>query len=599
MVLSSISYGAWNTTKPADSDKWNVAAGYIRANWVAIQTALGSDFEDGILDVNEVNIDDANINTLDVNYINCKIRPWVDVMAYGADGNGTTDDKTAIQAAIDAVPSSGGIVFFPPGTYKITGTLIGDSNITFLGCGVSSKITTSSPAMTNLISFTSKSDVRVEGLWISGSSILTDYERLIYFTGCTDVTVTDCVFTNSIIGIQFAACTRAKVLNSKFYNILRQDDYSRGYGVITNGANVDIQVINNHFNDVERHCVYFGAGGTNLIASLNTVASVTGTAFQVYSENGDPTMRNIQITNNVINGITAFGHGGDVNDAIAFTGNVDGFVISGNQIYNNTAGGGILVQNDSTYTNLLKGGIISNNIINECTGDPGIQVLNGSKIQIINNQMKNVADSDYGGIHVAVSGTDVGSICNEILIENNIIENYKYGIVMVGRDANDYALKNLVIGENKLTSIATGKYSMTTDVNYVEYTTKLETFNPLFILDNLAASATDVNLTPHAGAYNGYIMPYKGYVYSIIGKVNGAITAEEVTLNMKINGTKSTLATVDIVAGDLYEKKVIYLNAVAVAEGDWIQIGYTTNASFTPDGSLDIVAGLEIVRDIN
>ena len=44
------------------------------------------------------------------------------VRTYGATGNGTTDDTTAVQAAITAAAAApGGTVFFPPGTYLVTG----------------------------------------------------------------------------------------------------------------------------------------------------------------------------------------------------------------------------------------------------------------------------------------------------------------------------------------------------------------------------------------------------------------------------------------------------------------------------------------------
>lgn len=58
-------------------------------------------------------------------------RPWADVMAYGAQGDGSTDDTTAIQNAINALPVTGGYVFFPPTTsfYRITATLtVGDGS---------------------------------------------------------------------------------------------------------------------------------------------------------------------------------------------------------------------------------------------------------------------------------------------------------------------------------------------------------------------------------------------------------------------------------------------------------------------------------------
>jgi hypothetical protein len=52
-----------------------------------------------------------------------KGHPWHDVKAYGAKGDGTTDDTTAIQAAINACGTIGGTVFIPAGYYKLTATL--------------------------------------------------------------------------------------------------------------------------------------------------------------------------------------------------------------------------------------------------------------------------------------------------------------------------------------------------------------------------------------------------------------------------------------------------------------------------------------------
>lgn len=46
--------------------------------------------------------------------------PFVDVRNFGAEGDGTTDDTAAIQAAIDSLASTGGVVFLPPGTYQVT-----------------------------------------------------------------------------------------------------------------------------------------------------------------------------------------------------------------------------------------------------------------------------------------------------------------------------------------------------------------------------------------------------------------------------------------------------------------------------------------------
>lgn len=54
-----------------------------------------------------------------------KLRQMINVKDYGAKGDGTTDDTAAIQAAIDEMQGTGkgGIVYMPPGRYKITSNL--------------------------------------------------------------------------------------------------------------------------------------------------------------------------------------------------------------------------------------------------------------------------------------------------------------------------------------------------------------------------------------------------------------------------------------------------------------------------------------------
>ena len=66
----------------------------------------------------------------------------INVRQYGAVGDGRTDDTAAIQAAIDAVPASGGTVLFPAGTYivapkKTVGIAI-KSNLRLAGAGKAS-----------------------------------------------------------------------------------------------------------------------------------------------------------------------------------------------------------------------------------------------------------------------------------------------------------------------------------------------------------------------------------------------------------------------------------------------------------------------------
>lgn len=67
--------------------------------------------------------------------------PTINAKAYGATGDGTTDDTSALQAAIDAVPSTGGTVLLPAGNYLISSALTIDKDGTVLtGVGSASVI---------------------------------------------------------------------------------------------------------------------------------------------------------------------------------------------------------------------------------------------------------------------------------------------------------------------------------------------------------------------------------------------------------------------------------------------------------------------------
>lgn len=72
---------------------------------------------------------------LGLDAIYAKLRVF-DVKTYGALGDGTTDDRAAIQSALDAAKAAGGgTVFVPAGTYLIKRPLILGSKVTLQGAG--------------------------------------------------------------------------------------------------------------------------------------------------------------------------------------------------------------------------------------------------------------------------------------------------------------------------------------------------------------------------------------------------------------------------------------------------------------------------------
>ena len=60
---------------------------------------------------------------------------WLNVAQYGADPTSSADSTTAIQNAISALPSTGGVVYLPAGRYKVSSTLTTALPVTIAGDG--------------------------------------------------------------------------------------------------------------------------------------------------------------------------------------------------------------------------------------------------------------------------------------------------------------------------------------------------------------------------------------------------------------------------------------------------------------------------------
>lgn len=82
-----------------------------------------------------------HVDTIDASHVNNlqKHVSWECPEYYGAAGDGVTDDTAAIQAAIDSVATSGGHIMLAPKTYRITGPLELEGEITISGAGRGSK----------------------------------------------------------------------------------------------------------------------------------------------------------------------------------------------------------------------------------------------------------------------------------------------------------------------------------------------------------------------------------------------------------------------------------------------------------------------------
>lgn len=138
-------------TTPADTDLFplnDTPGGNLLKNfsWANLKAAVLAWFSPAVATLTNKDLS-SSTNTLPP--IKDKGGQVFNVMAYGAKGDGVTDDSTAIQSAIAAAQlyngaygAYGAIVFFPAGTYQLTaaGLTVGGSGVTLQGAGQLSTI---------------------------------------------------------------------------------------------------------------------------------------------------------------------------------------------------------------------------------------------------------------------------------------------------------------------------------------------------------------------------------------------------------------------------------------------------------------------------
>lgn len=100
-------------------------------------------------------------------------KPWYDVKAYGAIGDGITDDTAAIQAAINAAVT-GGIIYFPLGNYAIKtagGITVSTNGVRLIGASGQNGLQLSTAGVDTKLLTINADGVSVENMNFSGAGI--------------------------------------------------------------------------------------------------------------------------------------------------------------------------------------------------------------------------------------------------------------------------------------------------------------------------------------------------------------------------------------------------------------------------------------------
>jgi len=211
---------------------------------------------------------------------------WIDgvtnVKSFGAIGDGTADDKVAIQAALD----TGGSIYFPPGDYRVSGTLkITKDGTKIWGAGAGNRNGATQPAICT----------RIRGMTgLTGSLLLV--QRVADDRPLADIQISDMAFDGNVIagpvdGIIFRA-SQSIITNCAIWAFSGVGLRVRGYAVpywdtydtrfhnlligqcTTAGVFLDNNSSDLHFS----HCVFLN-NFDNFVVSGGASHQITGCHF--------------------------------------------------------------------------------------------------------------------------------------------------------------------------------------------------------------------------------------------------------------------------------------------------------------------------------
>lgn len=139
------------------------------------------------------------VDTYAVTAIDIAKEPRVDVRAFGAKGDGTTNDRQAIIKAQNSITH--GVVYFPKGNYVIWGLPL-KSNITYLGDGATLDLgptnrTGSAGVIADTVSNVTFKGFKLEGRRSQATGVSGDGSSIgIFIRGASNISVISCIISN-------------------------------------------------------------------------------------------------------------------------------------------------------------------------------------------------------------------------------------------------------------------------------------------------------------------------------------------------------------------------------------------------------------------
>lgn len=530
----------------------------------------------------------------------------------------------------------GGEVFVPAGTFTIQDTTItGIDKLKITGSGYASIIKAAKSAATSriLLTFSSKSNVEISHLHLWGDSdtiysagYATEFDHLIAMIGGGSIWVHDSWLIDPCgDGIYLSSDIDVAQINNNHIQVTNRD---LGTSIGRNGiAAVEAK----KFIVQENHLYY----GFPAVIDLET------------NTDDDYTIENVEISHNTIVG--GEGYGISVHASCATGGKtalVQKVRISNNNISDCDETGIIAWATASAGTATCKDVEIENNTLDNCddgtdgTRISSIEVNNCDEVSVVRNKLIAGASSRIGifigltsdyrceqndvrnftshGIHLyATSGNET----SYSLLRGNKVKNSSYGNVGVSDGIKiDYSDKIIVddnytaddqgtptqqfgLNIDNCDEIRLGRHygdafntalMQLTNISGVRFTNlvHLGTFYHPSLAQNQSLTAMQLN-----GVAGGYIkIPCDGLLIAISANASGAVTAGTVTVEGDVNGVGLSGHKITITSSEGDENYGILGNTPkSVDEGDKVRLVIGSDASMTPDGTLNWWADIWLI----
>lgn len=306
----------------------------------------------------------------------------IDVRAFGAKGDGSTDDTTALQAAIDAA-TAGTVVFVPAGTYLydgITGTVDG---VTLRGEGEATVL-------------------RYTGAGTEGVAFNASY------CSVEDMRLEDNATAIKVVALNYGSATAESYLAARRLHV-----------VCTNAASIGI-AIDEATHSVVEDC-FVTQSGTGTLEEHAGIQISSATAGPLGGAEGaaDCTIRNNRVEGGFFRCISSYG-----------TGKRTRLKIESNTVLSTltTTGTGIFAYHAAegqVRGNRVRGANVG--IFNDTGEDAGFGICSDNTISGCNETAINVEDAR--GAHISgnvihditTNGIQIGGSCRGLVIANNAI----------------------------------------------------------------------------------------------------------------------------------------------------------------------------------